>query len=108
MLAVRLFQDQLGVVLRAYGSLVAGTGRYLKLAFKPLLFVIIPLTLLIIQLDRYLGSTPVETGQPFLVKAQAASPDAIDDVALSLPPELATTAPPVHDPASGEVTWRVV
>jgi hypothetical protein len=105
MLAVRLFQDQLGVVLRAYGSLVAGTGRYLKLAFKPLLFVIIPLTFLIIQLDHYLGSTPVETGQPFLVKAQASS---IDDIALKLPPELTATAPAVHDATGNEVTWRVV
>ena len=42
LLAVRLFQDQIPVVLASYGRIVKGTGRYLKLAFKPLLYVIIP------------------------------------------------------------------
>src|SRR5438105_14265410 len=58
LLAVRLFQDQLPVVLSSYGRIVKGTGRYLQLAFKPLLLVIIPLTLLIVQLDRYLCFMP--------------------------------------------------
>ena len=67
LLALRLFQDQIPVVLRSYGRIVLATGRYLRLAFKPLLFVIVPLTFLIVQLDRYLGSMPVEAGHPFLV-----------------------------------------
>src|SRR5690349_3601287 len=46
LLAVRLFQDQLGVVVRSYAGIIKGTGRYILLAFKPLLFVIIPITLL--------------------------------------------------------------
>src|ERR1017187_6295742 len=58
LLAVRLFQDQLPVVLSSYGRILSGTGRYLKLAFRPLLYVILPLTLLIVQLDRYLGFVP--------------------------------------------------
>ena len=50
LLAVRLFRDQLPVVMGSYGKILRGTGRYLKLAFKPLLYVIIPITLLIVQL----------------------------------------------------------
>ena len=42
LLAVRLYQDQLPVVLASYGRILSGTGRYLKLAFKPLLYVILP------------------------------------------------------------------
>jgi len=45
----------------------ARTGRYLKLAFMPLLYVIIPITLLIVQLDRYLGSTGIQANAPFLL-----------------------------------------
>src|SRR5467141_3459100 len=68
LLAVRLFQNQLPVVLSSYGRILLSTGRYLRLAFRPLLFVILPLTFLIVQLDRYLGWTPVGTGQAFLIK----------------------------------------
>jgi hypothetical protein len=108
LLAVRLFQDQLPVVLSSYGRILTGTGRYLRLAFRPLLFVILPLTFLIVQLDRYLGSMPLQTGQAFLVKVRTANADTLNEALLQLPPELATTAPAVHIPADNEVVWRVV
>jgi len=57
LLAVRLYRDQIPVVMGSYGKILRGTGRYLKLAFKPLLYVIIPITLLMVQIDRYLGAT---------------------------------------------------
>ncbi len=56
LLAVRLYRDQIPVVMGSYGKILRGTGRYLKLAFKPLLYVIIPITLLMVQIDRYLGA----------------------------------------------------
>jgi hypothetical protein len=108
LLAVRLFQDQLPVVLSSYRKIIAGTGRYLALAFKPLLFIILPLTLVIVELDRYLGATPFRTGQPFLVTAHTADPDSLNSLSLQLPPEMTTTAPPVHIPADSEIVWRVV
>jgi hypothetical protein len=107
LLAVRLFQDQLGVVIRSYGGILRGTGRYLVLAFKPLLFVIIPLMFLMIQIDRYLGNTPLQPAQNFILKARASNADAMNSLALQLPSELQTTAPPVHAPAGNEVAWRL-
>ena len=108
LLALRLFQDQIHVVLRSYGRIVLATGHYLRLAFKPLLFVIVPMTFLIVQLDRYLGSVPLATGQSFLVKARMDNPDFLNEASLQLPDGLATTAPAVHVPAENEVAWRVV
>ncbi len=107
LLALRLFQDQISVVLRAYGRILLATGRYLRLAFKPLLIVIVPLTLLIVQIDRYLGVTPIETGRAFLVKARVAE-SALNDVTIQLPDGLKATAPAVHSPSEHEVTWRLV
>jgi hypothetical protein len=108
LLAVRLFQDQLPVVLRSYGRILRGTVTYLRLAFKPLLFVIIPITLLIVQLDRYLGLVPFRAGEAFLVTAQLSNANALDEISLQLPAEIAASAPPVHALASNQVVWRVV
>ncbi len=108
MLAVRLFQDQLSVVMKAYWRIIRGTGRYIRLAFKPLLFVIIPITLLIVEADRYLGWTPVEPLQTFLVKVKTNNAEAVNDVTLNLPPDLSVSAPAVHVPAENEVVWRVI
>lgn len=106
-LAVRLYQDQLSVVLHSYGRILLETGRYLRLSFRPVLFVIVPLTIVIVQVDRYLGSTPLPSGKDFLITAHVASAEALDAVSLQVPPQLTITAPAVHAPSSGEVIWRV-
>jgi hypothetical protein len=108
LLALRLFQDQIQVVLRSYGRIVLATGRYLRFAFKPLLFVIVPMTFLMVQLDRYLGSVPLSTGQFFLVKARMDDADSLNQASLQLPEGLTGTSPAVHVPAESEVAWRVV
>jgi len=115
LLAVRLYRDQIPVVMGSYGKILRGTGRYLKLAFKPLLYVIIPITLLMVQIDRYLGATPIPPNVPFLLSVRLAAPfagqttgnDALNDVTLDLPPEIAMTAPPVHVPSTNESIWRL-
>ena len=108
LLALRLFQDQIRVVLRSYLRIVLATGHYLRLAFKPLLFVIVPITLLIVQVDRYMGSMPMSTGQSFLINAHIDNPDLLNQTSLQLPTGLASTAPPVHDFAEDRITWRVI
>lgn len=108
LLALRLFQDQIPVVIRSYGRILLATGRYLRLAFMPLLLVSVPLILLLAQIDRYLGSAPFETGRQFLVSARVFGPDALGAATLELPAELSTNAPAVHVPAENEIVWRVV
>jgi hypothetical protein len=77
LLAVRLFQDQLPVVMRAYGKILHGTGSYLRLAFTPFLIAILPITFLIVQLDRYFGWLPLQPAQSFLVEARVIDPAAL-------------------------------
>jgi hypothetical protein len=108
LLAVRLFQDQLPVVMRAYGKILRGTGSYLRLAFTPFLIAILPITFLIVQLDRYFGWMPLQPARSFLVEARVEDPAALDEASLQLPPELSNSAPAVHVPKDKEVAWRVV
>jgi hypothetical protein len=108
LLAVRLFQDQLPVVMHAYGRILSGTCSYLRLAATPFLIVILPITFLIVQLDRYFGWMPLQPAQTFLVEARVGDPAALNKASLQLPPELSSSAPAVHVPADKEVVWRVV
>jgi hypothetical protein len=108
LLAVRLFQDQLPVVMRAYGKILRGTGIYLRLAFTPFLIAIVPITFLIVQLDRYFGWMPLQPAQSFLVEARIDDPAALDEAGLQLPPGLASSAPAVHVPGDKQIVWRVV
>jgi hypothetical protein len=103
LLAVRLFQDQLPVVMRAYARILRGTGTYLRLAFTPFLLAILPITFLIVQLDRYFGWMPLLPAQTFLVEARVEDPAALNEATLQLPPELSSSAPAVHVPEDKEV-----
>jgi len=122
LLAVRLYRDQIPVVMGSYGKILRGTGRYLKLAFEPLLYVIVPITLLMVEVDRYLGQTPIAVNAPFLLTVHfdghkggianignedTNTSDALSNATLELPPEISTTAPPVHIVAENEVVWRL-
>jgi len=73
----------------------------------PLLYVILPITFLIVQLDRYLGSNAIQPDAPFLLTVRVNSSDILNDVSLELPPEVSMTAPAVHVPAEREIVWRL-
>ncbi len=107
LLAVRLFQDQLPVVMCAYGKILRGTASYLRLAFTPFMIAILPITFLIVQLDRYFGWMPLQPAQTFLVEARVEDPAALNDASLQLPSQLSSSAPAVHVPKDKEVVWRV-
>lgn len=107
LLAVRLFQDQLPVVLQSYGNILLGTGAYLRLAFTPFLIAIIPVTFLMIQMDHYLGRMPLQTAQPFLIEARVNDVEALDQIQIHMPDAFVSTAPPVHIPKEKLAVWRV-
>ena len=107
LLALRLFQDQIPVVIRSYGRILLALLRYLRLALWPLLITVIPLTLVMIQLDRYFGSVPLQAGQTFLVKVHVTNPEILSATSLQLPAGLKPTAPAVHVPEENSVVWRI-
>jgi len=108
LLAVRLYRDQLHVVMGSYAKVLRGTGRYLKLAFKPLLYVIIPIVALVVQLDRSLGLTAIQANTPFLLTARVNNADALSAISIELPAKITASAPPVHVSEENEVVWRLV
>lgn len=106
-LAVRLFQDQLGVVLRSYGRILGATLGYLRLSLAPLLVMLAPLALLLVQLDARFAYRPPRAGEPLLLRVQVAEPDLVDGVSLGLPESVALTAPLLRAAAEKEVVARI-
>jgi len=106
-LEVRLFPDQLSVVLRAYLTLLWNTLLYLRYTLVPLLVLSVPLLILFAQLDAYFGRTPVEPGHDFLVRATFQTVGSPADPVLRLPPGLVQSAPAVHIPSERRVDWRL-
>jgi hypothetical protein len=107
LLELRLFPDQLGIVSRAHGRILRLTLIYLSYNLKPLAILLLPLVILMAQLDLRFSRIPLETGDSFILKAKLVDPGALDSDSLRLPKGLTLTAPPVNVPALQEVNWRI-
>ncbi len=106
-LEVRLFPDQLSVVLRAYFTLLGNTLLYLRYTLVPLLILGVPLVILFAQLESYFGNRPVTPGDEFIVRAIFPKAEALRGVTLTLPSGLEHSPPAFHIPPDREVDWRV-
>jgi hypothetical protein len=106
-LEVRLFPDQLSVVMRAYGRVLRFTLAYLGYGLKPLLILLLPMAILWGQLDLRFSRTPLRPGDWLILKARMTEPLVLDSNSLRLPHGLTLTAPPVNIPALREVDWRI-
>ena len=118
---IRLFNDDLRAILRAQGEILRHNATYLRLSLVPMLWVIVPLALVIAQLQFHYGYTAIRPGQPVLVKAQLrdasarSAPAAVDGEAggravasLEAPDGIRVETPGVWLPGAGEVIWRIV
>lgn len=106
-LAVRLFQDDLGVVLRSYGRVLAGTLAYIRYSLLPLAVIVFPLAVILAQLDMRLGCTSPRPGGSFLLKIRTAVQVSIEPVTLETPPGLHLDVPPVRMSQEREMNWRL-
>lgn len=106
-LSVRLFQDQLNVVLKTYPRILGGVLNYLRYALKPAAMLFIPLLALTVVLDPYFGYQPLNTEQNFLLTTRVDNPEQLEQVSLQLPPGLKETAPAVHVADEKAVIWRL-
>ena len=108
---IRLFNDDLRVVLRAVGDLLRHNAVYLRLSLVPLAWMAIPLALLLSQLDAIYGYSGLTLGAPTIIKVEsrsAAATSAAPAPALEVPPGLRIDAGPVRIAALNEVLWRIV
>jgi hypothetical protein len=106
-LEVRLFPDQLTVVLRAYARILRFTLIYLGYTLRPVLILFIPMVIVLCQLNLRFSRVPLAPGDSFILKAKLMQPLAFAPESLRLPHGLALTAPPVDIPMLQEVDWRI-
>src|SRR5215510_7874498 len=65
---IRLFNDDLAAVFRAQGELLRHNLTYLRLSLVPMLWMIVPIAILVAQLDARYGYTGLKPGEPVLLK----------------------------------------
>ena len=105
---IRLYNDDLRAILRAQIEILRWNLRYLMLSLGPLMWVIIPLVLVIAQLEFHYGYRGLAPDQTALVKAELREAGGSKPAAsLEAPPGLRVETPPLWVPEQREMAWRI-
>lgn len=109
LLELRLFKDDLVTTFKAQGSLLRYNFRYIGYAFMPMLVMIVPLILIIIQLEFWFDYRSLHPGEQALLKVKLNEKyDPLDlDISLEPPPGIVIETPPVRIAEEREVSWRL-
>lgn len=104
---IRLFNDDLRSIARAQGEILRHVLVYQALALKPMLFILPPLVLLIVQLHAFYGFRSPADDEALVLTARFEAGVARPEVTLELPPAVVAETPGVWAAERGELTWRL-
>jgi uncharacterized membrane protein (DUF106 family) len=109
LLELRLYKDSLGLSLKAQGNILLANLKYITHSFKPMLVMIIPVILILIQMNFWFGYESLKPGEQTLLKVkleEGYNPLQINLV-LEPDPEIVIETPPLRIEEYGEINWRI-
>jgi uncharacterized membrane protein (DUF106 family) len=109
LLEVRLYRDDVRVLLRAQKDILLNNLAYLGNSLAPLAVMIIPVVLILVQLNAHYGYQPLRPNESGIVSARFAHTADLDTCRLELivPSGLRVETPPLRIPSLREVDWRI-
>jgi uncharacterized membrane protein (DUF106 family) len=109
LLEFRLFKDSLNISLKAQGKILHYNLKYISYTAKPLLVMIIPLILILIQLNLWFGYHSITPGQKAILKAELEMNQSLLDTEFKIETSsgLVVETLPIRIEDKGEVNWRL-
>jgi uncharacterized membrane protein (DUF106 family) len=107
LLEFRLFKDSLNISLKAQGKILRYNLKYIGYSAKPLLVMIIPLILILIQLNLWFGYHSLAPGQKAILKAELEMNQSLLDTEFKIETSsgLVVETLPLRIEDKGEVNW---
>lgn len=109
LLALRLFRDDLGVVLRTQGKIFRLVGRYLRLGLLPLVILLVPVVLLLIQIESRFAYQTMNVGKSAMLAVtvdDSLQPSRADAV-VATSKGLRVETPALRMDSEQRILWRI-
>ena len=106
---LRLFKDELPIVLSAQKKIFTQNMKYMTYAVKPMLFMIVPLALILIQLEGWYGFKALVPEESAVVslKLSDAGSEVMNQINMTAGKGLVIDSPALRIPGENEVNWRI-
>ena len=109
LIEILLFKDSPRIILRALKNLIRYNGMYMRYAFTPMIYMILPVSLLLIHLDGWFGYRPLHVGESaiFSVTLSPEGPNVLSRVSIETDKGMILETQPLRILENGEIDWRV-
>jgi hypothetical protein len=109
LLAIRLFKDNVRVVLKSQGQVLVGALLLLFHSLRPLLVMIVPVSLILIQMALWYEVRPLKIGEKTLVTIGLNGPEdnPWPQVSFVSPAGVEITAGPVRILTKRQICWEI-
>lgn len=108
LLELRLFKNSLSISFKAQGNILRLNLRYITYSAKPMLVMIVPIILILIQLNFWFAYSPLTPGQAAIckVKLKEGHSPMETDVILKPSSGIIVETPPLRIEEDREIDWR--
>lgn len=109
LLELRLFQDSMSVSLKAQGNILRANFKYLGYNSKPLLVMIIPFILIVVQLDFWFAYESFSLKQNTILRVKLGEEISLMDMKIDIKTSsgIVLETPPLRIEESNEINWRI-
>jgi uncharacterized membrane protein (DUF106 family) len=109
MMRMRLFKDDFQVALGSQEQLLKATGKRLLYSFAPMLVLMVPFTLILVQLAQWFEYRPLQTAETTVVELRVSEPawPTWQGATLEVPDGVVLETPGLRDEQNHTVSWRV-
>lgn len=109
LLELRLFQDSMSVSLKAQGNILRANFKYLGYNSKPLLVMIIPFILIVVQLDFWFAYESFSLKQNTILRVKLGEEISLMDMKIDIKTGsgIVLETPPLRIEESNEINWRI-
>jgi hypothetical protein len=109
LLEIRIYNDDLWILLSAQKKILIYTLKYLKYIPKPMFFIILPLAIILIQLDGWFGNRPLKPGESAIISLKISdhNADYIKNINIEAEKGLVVETLPLRLSNEKEINWRV-
>lgn len=108
-LEIRLFKDEFRILFSAQGKIALYSLKYLGCAVRPALWLLLPVTLLLLHLDGWFGYRPLRVGETAIVSIMTFDPsmNVLSQISIETSEGLVVETRPLRILERGQVDWRV-
>lgn len=109
LLELRLYKDNMRVSLKAYGHILLANLKYLSHSVKPMLVMIFPILLILIQLNLWFGYRSLDVGEEAVLKIrlEEAKNPLQAEITIEPPAGISVESPALRIEELREIDWRL-